>query len=412
MNNSKEKLINSLFEEKKSKRKSKFKFPLLRNGYDKKDLVEATKTLISRNLTMGKKTEKFENFFSKRIGAKYSLMVNSGSSANLMVFFCLTNILKKNKVERGSECIIPAVCWSTTLWPILQSGLKPVFVDVDINNFCIDYSSLIKKVTRKTKVIILVNVLGNCPELNKIKRFAKKKKIYLIEDNCESLGSKYNNKFLGTHGDFGTFSFYYSHQVTAGEGGMIVCKSKNDYKILKSLRAHGWDREFKKQKIKGFNFINEGFNVRPLEISAAIGMNQFKRLKTMMQIRSKNRDMIIENLKKSINWNDQFNFFNPTKNLKPSWFGLPLMINKKKKFNKKNYLEFLNKNNVETRPIISGNFTNQPAVKIHKIKFNKKDLPNSQKIEEKGFFIGLPTELLNLSELNKLTKYLLCIDNF
>ena len=412
MNNLKEKLINSLFEEKKSKKKSKFKFPLLRNGYDKKDLVEATKTLISRNLTMGKKTEKFENFFSKRIGAKYSLMVNSGSSANLMVFFCLTNILKKNKVERGSECIIPAVCWSTTLWPILQSGLKPVFVDVDINNFCIDYSSLKKKVTRKTKVIILVNVLGNCPELNKIKRFAKKKKIYLIEDNCESLGSKYNNKFLGTHGDFGTFSFYYSHQVTAGEGGMIVCKSKNDYKILKSLRAHGWDREFKKQKIKGFNFINEGFNVRPLEISAAIGMNQFKRLKTMMQIRSKNRDMIIENLKKSINWNDQFNFFNPTKNLKPSWFGLPLMINKKKKFNKKNYLEFLNKNNVETRPIISGNFTNQPAVKIHKIKFNKKDLPNSQKIEEKGFFIGLPTELLNLSELNKLTKYLLCIDNF
>ena len=412
MNNSKEKLINSLFKEKKSKKKSKFKFPLLRNGYDKKDLVEATKILISRNLTMGKKTAKFENFFSKKIGAKYSLMVNSGSSANLMVFFCLTNVLKKNKVEKGAECIVPAVCWSTTLWPILQSGLKPVFVDVDINNFCIDYSSLIKKVTKKTKVIILVNVLGNCPELNKIKSFAKKKRIYLIEDNCESLGSKYENKFLGTHGDFGTFSFYYSHQVTAGEGGMVVCKSKNDYKILKSLRAHGWDRELKKQKIKGFNFINEGFNVRPLEISAAIGMSQFKRLNAMMQTRSKNRDMIIKNLKKSINWNNQFNFFNPTKNLKPSWFGLPLMINMKKKFNKKNYLEFLNKNNIETRPIISGNFANQPAVKMHNIKFNKKDLPNSQKIEEKGFFIGLPTELLNLSELNKLTKYLLCIDNF
>ena len=412
MNQSKEKLIYKLFKIKKSKKKSNFNFPLLRDGYDEKDLVEATKTLISRNLTMGKKTEKFEKFFAKKIGVKYSLMVNSGSSANLLAFFCLTNVLKKNKVKKGSECIIPGVCWSTTLWPILQSGLKPVFVDVDINNFCIDYLSLIKKVTKKTKVIILVNVLGNCPELDKIKKFAKKKKIYLIEDNCESLGSKYNNKFLGTHGDFGTFSFYYSHQVTAGEGGMIVCKSKNDYKILKSLRAHGWDRELKKQKIKGFNFINEGFNLRPLEISASIGMSQLKRLDAMMKTRSKNREMIIKNLRRSKNWNNQFNFFNPTKNLKPSWFGLPLMINKKKKFDKKNYLEFLNKNNIETRPIISGNFTNQPAVKIHNIKFNKKELMNSQKIEEKGFFIGLPTKLLNLNEINKLTSYLLSVDNF
>ena len=154
--------------------------------------------------------------------------------------------------------------------------------------------------------------------------------------------------------------------MTAGEGGMIVCKSKNDYKILKSLRAHGWDRELKKQKIKGFNFINEGFNLRPLEISASIGMSQFKRLNTMMKTRSKNREMIIKNLIRSKNLNNKFNFFNPIKNLKPSWFGLPLMINVKKKINKKKYLEFLNKNHIETRPIISGNFTNQPAVKIHK----------------------------------------------
>ena len=192
--------------------------------------------------------------------AKYSLMVNSGSSANLLAFFCITNILKKNKVPKNSECIIPAICWSTTLWPILQSGLKPVFADVDLNTFCIDYSSLIKKFSKKTKVIILVNVLGNSPEINKIRSFAKKKKIYLIEDNCESLGSKYKNKYLGTYGDFGTFSFYYSHQVCAGEGGMITCKSKDDYNILKTLRAHGWDRELKNKKVKDFNFINQGFN--------------------------------------------------------------------------------------------------------------------------------------------------------
>ena len=197
-----------------------------------------------------------------------------------------------------------------------------MFVDVDLNSFCMDYSKLVKKITKKTKAIILVNVLGNSPEIKKIRNFADKKKIYLIEDNCESLGSKYGEKYLGTFGDFGTFSFYYSHQVTAGEGGMIVCKSKDDYNILKSLRAHGWDREIKKKKFKDFNFINEGFNLRPLEVSASIGMNQFKRLDKMMKIRSYNRREIIQNLMKSKKWNNQFQFFNPSKNLDPSWFGL------------------------------------------------------------------------------------------
>ena len=413
MNNSKKiKLINQLFKEKKIVKNSKFHYPLLSNGYDKTDLVEAAKTLISRNLTMGKKTKEFEKYFAKKIGANYALMVNSGSSANLLAFFCITNVLKRNKVKKGAECIVPAVCWSTTLWPILQSGLKPVFVDVDINNFCLSYSALIKKITKKTKAIILVNVLGNSPEINKIKNLAKKRKIYLIEDNCESLGSKYNNKYLGTYGDFGTFSFYYSHQVTAGEGGMITCKTKDDYNIIKSLRAHGWDRELKNKKVKDFNFINQGFNLRPLEMSASIGMNQFKRLNKMMKIRSKNRDMIIKTLKNSEKWKNQFNFFNPSKNLKPSWFGLPLMINKNKKFDKKKYLNYLNSNNIETRPIISGNFTNQKSIKIHKIKFNKSELINSQKIEENGFFIGLPTEPINSNKLNRLANYLLNIDNF
>ena len=405
-------LLNQIFKQEKSVKTSKFSFPLLNNGYSKNDLMEGAKTLISGKLTMGEKTKKFENYFAKTIGTKYALMVNSGSSANLLAFFCITNALKKNKVNKGDECIVPAVCWSTTLWPIIQSGMKPVFADVDINTFCLNYSSLIKKVTKKTKVIILVNVLGNSPEVKKIKSFAARKNIYLIEDNCESLGSRYGNKFLGTYGDFGTFSFYYSHQVTAGEGGMIVCKSKSDYNILKSLRAHGWDREIRKKKIKDFNFINQGFNLRPLEISASIGMSQFRRLDKMIKIRSLNRKKIIQKLKKSKKWNNQFNFFNPAKNLKPSWFGLPLIINKKNKYNKRKYLEFLNSKSIETRPIISGNFTNQTAVKVHKIKFNKKELSNSQKIEENGFFIGLPTEILANNKINKLVNYLLRIDYF
>jgi len=148
----------------------------------------------------------------------------------------------------------------------------------------------------------------------KYKNLQKKKNLYLIEDNCESLGSKYKKKFLGTYGDFSSFSFYYSHQITAGEGGMIACKKKEDYNLLKTLRAHGWDRDLKKNTNKKFNFINSGFNLRPLEVSAAIGLSQFKRLSNMISIRTYNRNKIIKTLKKSKNWNEQFIFFNQKKN--------------------------------------------------------------------------------------------------
>ena len=146
-----------------------------------------------------------------------------------------------------------------------------MFVDVNLETFTTDFNTIKKNITKKTKAVMILNVLGNCSEMEKIKRYLNKKKIYLIEDNCEALGSKYKKKFLGTYGDFGTYSFYYSHQITSGEGGMIVCNSKEDYNILKSLRAHGWDREIKKNNSRKFNFINEGFNLRPLEVSAAIG---------------------------------------------------------------------------------------------------------------------------------------------
>ena len=170
--------------------------------------------------------------------------------------------------------------------------------------------------------------------------------------------------------------------------------------------------KLKKKKVKDFNFINEGFNLRPLEVSASIGMSQFKRLDKMMKIRSYNRREIIKNLIKSKKWNNQFQFFNPSKNLDPSWFGLPFLINKNKKFNKEKYLKFLNKMNIETRPIISGNFTNQLAVKLHDIRFKRKELKNAQIIEDNGFFIGLPTEKIEKNRISKLVDHLLQIDNY
>ena len=383
-----------------------FKYPLLENAFSDEDINSAINVVKSRRLTMSKKTIEFEKKFSNFIKSKYCLMVNSGSSANLLAFFALINPMKKNRLKVGDECLIPALCWSTSLWPIIQAGLNPKFIDVDLNTFSPSLETIKKNITKKTRAIMLINVLGNCSEIDKIKNFAKKKNIYLIEDNCESLGSVYKGKNLGTFGDFSTFSFYYSHQLTAGEGGMIVCSNKSDYKILQSLRAHGWDREISKKK-NTFNFINQGFNLRPLDISASIAMSQLKRLKKMVKTRKFNRDMIIKLLKKSPKWDNQFTFFEPSKYLKPSWFSIPLLINRKYLKFKKTFLNKLEKNKIETRPIISGNFINQPAIKLHKLRFNKNNFKISQEIEDRGFFIGLPTKKINLKDLKKLTDCLL-----
>ena len=406
----KKNLLN-LFNIKREKVK-KFFYPLHEDALNNYDLLAATKVLISRQLTMSKKTIEFESYFKKKLGLNYCLMVNSGSSANLLALFALINPIKKNRLKAGDECLVPAVCWPTSLWPVIQAGLTPRLIDVDLQSYSINLDVIKKNITKKTKAIMMINVLGNCSEIDEIQKFARAKNLYLIEDNCESLGSKYKNKYLGSYGDFSSFSFYYSHQITSGEGGMIACKKKEDYDLLKTLRAHGWDRDLRKNKNKGFNFINSGFNLRPLEVSAAIGLSQFKRLPNMMSIRTHNRNNIIKTLKKSNNWNEQFTFFNPRDNLKPSWFGLPLLINPKFKKTKVKFLKFLNRNNLETRPIISGNFANQPVIKLYDIKYNKQDLKNSTEIDERGFFIGLPTVKLNQKKLDKISDLLLGISNF
>jgi len=191
---------------------------------------------------------------------------------------------------------------------------------------------------------------------------------------------------------------------------MIACKTKNDYLLLKTLRAHGWDRGIKTNN--KFNFINSGFNLRPLEISAAIGLSQFKRLKKMMIIRSYNKDKLITCMKKSKNWKNQFSFFYPSKNITPSWFGFPLLINLKFSENKDKFLRYLELNGIETRPIISGNFINQPAIKLYKINFNKNDLKNADQIDKRGFFIGLPTIKLTSDKINRIVHLLLKISDF
>ena len=387
-------------------------YPLASDTFAIDDLISGIKVMISGRLTMSEITKKFEKEFARYVGSKYALMVNSGSSANLLAFFCLVNPKAKQKLKRGDECLIPSLCWSTSLWPILQSGLKPKFVDVDVKTLNMNLKDLKKKISKKTKAIMAVHILGNSTNMTELIKISKNKNLQIIEDTCESLGSKFKNKSLGTFGRFGTFSFYVSHQITSGEGGMIVCNDKKDYEILHSLRAHGWDRGLNKKNNKNFNFINSGFNLRPMDITASIALNQLRKLNKFKKNRSFNRDVIIKKLLRSKTWSDQFQFIDPVKYLKPSWFGLPILLKGRYIKTKKNFLNFLNKNKIETRPIISGNFLNQPSIKLYKLNKKNEKFKSAQEIEDRGFFIGLPTEKISLDKLNYLTDKLLKIDKF
>ena len=409
MNRNETKILIQLLKKYNTSKDNTF-YSLVGEPFIKEDMIAGIETLLSGRITMSKITKKFEQKFADYIGSKHALMVNSGSSANLLAFFSSVNPRNKNKLRQNDECLIPAICWSTSLWPIVQAGLKPKFVDVELNSFNLDLNKLEKKITSKTKAIMAVHVLGNSAKMSELMRIVKKHNLTLIEDTCESLGSTYNGKYLGTFGKFGSYSFYVSHQLIAGEGGMLVCNNSEDYKIAHTLRAHGWDRGLKKKQNTEFNFINSGFNLRPLDLTAAIGLSQLKRLKQSIKTRTYNRNKIINSILNSEKWNNQLSFLEPQEKLKPSWFGIPILLNKRLIKFKRQYLKQLNNNGIETRPIISGNFLNQPSIDLYKLNNKKEKFPIAQDIENRGFFIGLHTKRIEEKEITKLTNNLLSIN--
>ena len=390
----------------------KYFYPLVENPYRKKDIDKAVKTLRSCKITSGIKTTQFQKKFSQKIKSNYSLFVNSGSSANLLAFQCLINPYRKKRLKPGDEILIPSLCWSTSLWPIIQSNLKPVFVDIDITTLNINIKDLEKKINKKTKAIMLVHVLGNCTNMDELLKIKNRHKLLLIEDTCESLGSKFKKKYLGTFGEFASFSFYSSHQISSGEGGMICCKKSKDFEILKALRAHGWSRGLKNEKKiakknrfldKRFIFYNSGFNLRSTDISASIGLSQFNDLDLFIKNRNNNRKKIINSIYKKDKLKKNILIVNENKNVKASWFGIPIILSSK--IQKKNFIKKLENNGVETRPIISGNFLKQPSVKKYNLDIDI-NLKNSDYVNKYGFFIGLPTEKISQKKIDKLVNAL------
>jgi len=375
---------------------NKISYSLTESVLENEDINAAIKVLRSKKITMGPKTRQVEAYFKDHIVKTNSLMVNSGSSANLLIFQCLINPMVK-KLKPGDEVLIPAICWSTSLWPIIQSGLKVKFVDIDLSSLNIDLNDLNKKITKKTKALMLVHALGNCADMTKLINICKKNKIILIEDTCEALGSTYKNKPLGTFGDFSSFSFYYSHHITSGEGGMVCTKNKKYLEILKSLRSHGWSRDLKNNKTlskkhknidKDWIFINSGFNLRTTDINAAIGLEQLKRIKKILSIRKYNFLKIKKSLLRNKKYNNQFIILDDQKHANAAWFGIPIILSSNNKKYKQKIMSNLHRKGIMTRPIISGNFAKQPSIKLYKIKINNQ-LPNSDLVDKKGFFLGL-----------------------
>ena len=400
-------------------KKIKYIYPLLEKGLTKMDLQKGINVLKSGFITMGNETEIFEKEFAKKIKSKYALMVNSGSSANLLATFAACNPLRKNKFKRGDHALIPALCWSTSLWPLVQAGLKAKFIDIDPKTLNVEADYFISKITKKTKVIMLINVLGISTDVKKIVNYAKKKNIIVIEDNCEALGARIDNKYLGTLGDFGTYSFFYSHQITSGEGGMIVCNNKQDYEILLALRSHGWSRgknTYAKNLRKYPNldpryiFINSGFNLRPTDIQAAIGRNQLKKLETLKRNRTINKSKIISGLMKDERWNGQFKFVEYSKRLDPSYMALPILLDKKFVDKKFLFIQLIEKKGLETRPIISGSFVNQPSSALYNLNPNNIKFVGAQIVQDLGFVIGLSTSKINEQKLKFVIDTLFLID--
>ena len=387
-------------------------YPLTESVLGEKEINAAIKVIKSKKITMGKKTREIENFFNKKIVKSNSLFVNSGSSANLLIFQCLINPMVK-KLLPNDEVLIPSICWSTSLWPIIQSGLKARFVDIDLSTMNINIEDLKKKINKKTKALMLVHALGNCANMDEITKICKNKKIILIEDTCEALGSKFKNKFLGTFGEFSSFSFYYSHHITSGEGGMVCTKNSKYNEILKSLRSHGWSKDLKNKKEiskkfghidKDWIFINSGFNLRSTDINAAIGLEQLKKMDKILSIRNYNYKTIKKALLTNNEYKDQFRIISNDKKNEIAWFGIPITLSSNNKRYKQNVMNKLKKFGIITRPIISGNFAKQPSIKLYKIKQNYK-LPNADEIDKSSFFLGLHNIKISKNKLNKFVNF-------
>lgn len=369
------------------------KFPLATSTWDEAEYQAMDRVIKSGSFTMGSEVESFERNFAEYFGSQFAVMVNSGSSANLLMtaalFYVSDPLLR---LAPGDEVIVPAVSWSTTYFPLHQYGLVLKFVDIDPNTLNFNLTDLKEAITEKTKAIMIVNLLGNPNDFDAINEMIGQKKIILLEDNCESMGAIYKGKYTGNFGVLGSFSTYFSHHISTMEGGMVITDNEELYHIMLSLRAHGWTRQLPdKNKLfisnngntfdASYKFVLPGYNLRPLELSGAVGVEQLKKLPSIIEGRRKNAAFFQEVFA------DHPVIFIQKEIEVSSWFGFSLILRPDAHISRKHFITALEKNGFECRPIVAGNFVKNPVI----------DLMNTQKagellgadlIDKNGLFVG------------------------
>ena len=383
-------------------------YPLATSTWDNKEL-DAIQSVINKDIyTMGDSVKQFEEDFAKFLDKKYAVMVSSGSTANLIATAALF-FTKNPMLKRGDEVIVPAVSWSTTYFPLQQYGLKLKFVDIDLDTLNYDLEALESAITKNTKMIMTVNLLGNPNDFDKINEIIKDKDIFILEDNCESMGAQYKNKQTGTFGVMGTFSTFFSHHMATMEGGFVTTDDEELYHILLSLRAHGWTRNLPKEnKVsnksddwfeESFRFVLPGYNVRPVEMSGAIGIEQLKKLPSFLDQRRKNAKLFVELFANHPDFMIQKDIDNS------SWFGFSLIIKPTSKLNRKETINKLKDNKIDCRPIVTGNFIRNEVMRFFDYEIHE-ELTNADYLHDNGFFIGnsqvcLKEEIKFLAEVLK-----------
>ena len=353
-------------------------------------MLEALDSLMSGWVTMGKKVQRFEAMFASYIGVDYAIMVNSGSSANLLALAAL-------ELPPGSEVITPAVTWATTVFPISQTGAVPVLVDVEPDSFNIDPEQIERAVTPQTRAILPVHLLGRPCNMEAIRGIAREHHLLVLEDCCEATGAEWRGRKVGPLGDLGTFSFYFSHHLTTIEGGMVVTNNWKLAEKLKSLRTHGGIRDLESRKAwerrspeidPRFLFIHAGYNFRPTEVQGAFGIHQLPQLDGFIEGR---RETVAYWNKELAPYSDYLTL--PREEPGHVWLGYPLMVKPITfPFTRRDLTDFLEARGVETRPIVAGNIAEQPVMANLKHRVVG-DLPNARAIHRQGFYIGCQREM-------------------
>jgi CDP-4-dehydro-6-deoxyglucose reductase, E1 len=358
---------------------------LVEDTIDNKDidnLIDWLKTYP--RLTKGPLTEELEAKFAKWLGTKYSLFCNSGSSANLLMLYSL---IEASIIKRSAKVVVPSICWATDLSPLIQLSLQPIICDCNLDNLAVDVDHLEQIFIEESPgVLLLVSVLGISPEMNLISELCQKYNVILLEDNCESLGSMFRNRKLGTFGLMTSFSSYFGHHISTIEGGFIGTDDEELYHILKAIRSHGWDRDLPKKVQKElrnewsisdfdslYTFYYAGFNLRSTDLQARIGLDQIKKIPNIAKKRENNFRLYHEKIK------NQYWKIKPPKNSYISNFAYPIIHE-----NKKRIVSNLIANNIEVRPLICPSIGTQP---MYTKQFGKVVLKNSEIVDKYGFYV-------------------------